>query len=314
MEEFLEFIAKDNKKIAYKKWLPEGQPKAVLQISHGMAEHILRYSEFAKFMTSKGIAVYGNDHRGHGKTVMDEANGDFKKAKLGYFGPKNGWKLVLDDVKQLSDIICRDFPNVPLFIIGHSMGSFLLRAYIMSTDKLPKGVIISGTGDNKGALISAAKFLSSVISIFKGKEKQSEFLTGMTFKGFNDYFKPTKTDFDWLSRDDERNLNYKNDPLCGFSCATRFFFDLSCLIQFINNKNNIAKLPVDLPMRFMSGSKDPVGQFGKGVQNVFELYKNTGVKDINIQLYDNGRHEMLNETNRQEVYADIYNWIEQHLA
>jgi len=300
-----EFESVDGKKIYVKKWMPETTAKGVLQISHGMAEHVERYNEFAEYLTNNGFIVYANDHRGHGQTAEPD--------KLGFFTSKNGWKLVIDDVRKLSEIIKEQNPDLPLFLLGHSMGSLIARANVMMCKPIIDGVIFSGTSAAGGAIVGVGKMISSFQGLFKGKTKPSKLMTGMTFKGYNDPFKPTKTPFDWLSSDYDRNKNYWDDKFCGFVCPNRFFFDLLSVIQYINKPQNIKNIPVDLPIYFYSGAMDPVGQFGKDVPIIYNKYKDLGVKDIKIKLYDGGRHEMLNETNRQEVYADVLEWLNQHL-
>ncbi len=300
-----EYKANDGKTIFAKKWSPENSPVGVLQIAHGMAEHVERYNEFAEFMTSKGFIVYANDHRGHGKTAEPK--------KLGFFAEKDGWKLVIDDVYKLTELIKDENKDLPIFLLGHSMGSFISRAYLSKYDtSILSGVILSGTAATAGGLVSFGKFVSSMQGVFKGKASRSKLMTGLSFKGYNDKFKPTKTPFDWLSRDDERNKNYWEDKYCGFICTNGFFYDMLSIIEFINTKDALNKFPKDLPLFFISGSMDPVGEFGKGVKKVYNNYKTLGVKDIKMKLYEGGRHESLNETNRKEVYDDILSWIQEH--
>jgi alpha-beta hydrolase superfamily lysophospholipase len=307
MNTTFEFTAKDGQKIFVRQWLPDNNEiNAIIQVAHGMAEHSGRYTEFAEFFASKGFAVYVNDHRGHGQTAKDLKN-------VGFLAPNNGWQLVLDDVHQLTQIIKEKHPNKPIFLLGHSFGSMLARAYILEYANDINGVIISGTTGTEGFIVDAGKFLASLQGIFKGKNKPSKLLTGMSFKGYNDPFKPTKTPFDWLSRDEERNKNYWKDPYCGTIFSNRFFYDMLSLIKYINKATNYQKIPQNLPVLFISGTMDPVGEFGKGVKKVYNKFKQKGVQDINLKLYEGGRHEMLNETNRKEVYQDIFDWIGKYI-
>jgi len=303
---FFEFEAKDGKKISAKKWIPENTPVAVLQISHGMAEHVERYNEFAQFLNSQGVIVYANDHRGHGKTADPK--------KLGFFSDNEGWKLVIDDVRQLTKIIKDENEDTPIFLLGHSLGSMIARNYLIHhPDNLLSGAIISGTAGKTGFIISAGKFIAKMQGVFKPKWYRSKLMTGMSFNGYNDKFKPTKTPFDWLSRDHERNQDYWNDKFCGFICSNSFFYDMLTMLSIMNDQKNINKTSNEIPMFFFSGAMDPVGEFGKDVQLVYNKYKLAGVKDLKLKLYEGGRHEMLNETNRKEVYNDVYQWIKEHI-
>lgn len=296
----------DGKDIYVKKWVPQTQAQGIVQIAHGMAEHVERYNDFANFLTQNGFIVYANDHRGHGQTA--------ETGQLGHFANKNGWKLVITDVRSLSERIKKDNPDLPLFLFGHSMGSLIVRANMMMFDKIADGAIISGTTlGGSPALVAIGKLISSVEGIFSKKSTPSKIMTGLTFKGYNTPFKPTKTKFDWLSSNHERNKNYRDDKYCGFVCSNRFFFDLLSIIKYINKKENINKIPLNMPIYLFAGTMDPVGQFGKDIPIIYNKYKNLGVKNIDIKMYKDGRHEMLNETNRQEVYSDIISWISNNM-
>lgn len=305
-EQYFKFLSEDGLELNAKKWLPENKPGAVLQIAHGMAEHVERYNEFANFLNSNDIAVYANDHRGHGKNSEPK--------KLGYFADKDGWKLVLSDTVKLTETIKKEHPDSPIFLLGHSMGSMLTRTYLIKhNDNFLSGVIISGTSGKNGFIVTAGKITAKLQGVFKPKWYRSKLLTGMSFKGYNDPFKPTKTPYDWLSRDEERNQNYMEDKFCGFVCSNSFFVDMLTMLGIVNNKKNIETSPKNIPMFFLSGTMDPVGDFGKEVTDVYNKYKNAGVKDIKLKLYDGGRHEMLNETNRNEVFKDVLEWLKQHI-
>jgi alpha-beta hydrolase superfamily lysophospholipase len=295
-------------KIYTQRWSPDdsNSVKGAIQISHGMAEHSGRYKEFAEFMTNNGFVVYANDHRGHGKTAGNINN-------VGFIDENEGWQLVVDDILQLSNIIKEENPKLPIFLLGHSFGSIVARAFLAKYGNTYKGIILSGTTGSDGLLVSAGKFIASMQGFFKGKNKKSQLLNSMTFKDYNKKFQPAKTEFDWLSRDHERNLDYINDPYCGGVFTNRFFFDMLDMISFINKKSSMQNVPTNIPLLFISGEMDPVGEFGKGVKKVYNKYKNHGVKDIELKLYKDGRHESLNEINRQEVFNDILNWLNKHI-
>ena len=303
-----EFESIDGSKIFARRWTPETDEtiNGVLQISHGMAEHSNRYAQFAEFMTSNGFVVYANDHRGHGKNV-DNVD------KLGFIAPENGWQLVVEDVFSLNKLIKKENNGLPVFLLGHSFGSVTARASMSKYGKIFDGIILSGTTGTSKLLISAGKIISSLQGLFVGKDKKSKLMDSMSFKDFNNHFKPAKTAFDWLSRDHERNQDYVDDPFCGTVFTNRFFYDMLSMMQYISNKTNLNNLPKDIPIFMISGDRDPVGDFGKGVKMVYNNYKQFGVEDINLKLYKDARHELLNETNRKEIYEDIIKWINEHI-
>ena len=302
-EKILTFNAPDGKQIYYYKWLPNSEPWLIVQIAHGMAEHAARYRDFAQFLTQNGIAVYANDHRGHGLTDKDTGN-------LGFFAEKKGWLKVLSDMNQLSRIIRQDYPDKKRVLFGHSMGSLLARAYIVKYPGDFSGVILSGTSGQSGLVVSAGKFIAWTQGLFSGKHKPSKLLNNMTFKDYNKAIKRAKTDFDWLSKDPEQVQKYIDDPLCGFVVSNRFYYDLLSLVQFIAKPHAFRLQPEDLPVFIISGAEDPVGEMGKGVEKVYKKYLLAGGRNVEMKLYDGFRHEILNEVNKQQVYNDILDWLE----
>jgi len=301
------FKTNDSVTIFYHQWVPKKGLKAVVQIAHGMAEHSKRYNRFAGVLTKKGFAVYANDHRGHGKTAGSLEN-------VGYFADENGWRLVVEDMHTLTQIIKKNHPGLPVFLFGHSMGSFLSRNYIFLFGKEIKGVILSGTGGNPGLLGKIGHFIAKRESRNKGKKFRSPLLKKLSFGKFNNAFKPNRTEFDWLSRDDAEVDKYVDDPYCGGDFTAGFYEDLLSGINAINNTKNIKKIPKNLPVYLFSGAMDPVGNKGKGVKQVFKSYQKAGIRDVTMKLYENGRHEMLNETNREEVFKDVLTWLNDHMA
>ncbi|MCK5312252.1 MAG: lysophospholipase [Desulfobacteraceae bacterium] len=303
------FKGSDGEEIFSHKWLPgdNAEVKAIVQIAHGMAEHSARYERFAEMLTANNFGVYANDHRGHGQTAGTIEN-------LGYFADSNGWDLVVSDMNQLTKTIKNNHPDVPVFLFGHSMGSFLCRDYMFTYPNIVNGVILSATACDPGLLGYAGIIISKIASTIKGKKSLSPLMDNLSFGSFNKSFKPNRTKFDWLSRDDAEVDKYINDPFCGTIFTAGFFNDLVKGIKKINHPSNIQKIPKDLPAYLFAGSNDPVGDFTKGVKKVYQAYKNAGIKDLNIKFYEDGRHEMLNETNREEVYKDIIDWLEQHLS
>jgi len=299
------FRASDGTDIFVYKWLPE-HPKAVVQIAHGMAEHAGRYDRFAQKLVSEGFAVYANDHRGHGKTAGSPDN-------LGYFADHNGWRRVVDDLRELTSELKGAHPGLPCFLFGHSMGSFLFRNYIFSDCSGISGVILSGTGNNPKLLISLGKLVAAWQVKSKGARGKTMLMHNMSFGSFNKAFRPNRTDFDWLSRDNEEVDKYINDPFCGGVFTAGFYRDLMAGLEEIGCMDNIDKIRKDLPILLFAGDMDPVGNKGKAVKQVHDMYQKAGINDLTCRLYDGGRHEMLNETNRQEVFDDVIKWMNDRL-
>src|SRR5690625_4678230 len=287
------------------KWERNSDVRGVIQIAHGMAEHILRYEPFCKFLTSNGFIVYGNDHRGHGGTI---ALVDDK----GFFAESNGFEKVVHDMKLLSDEIKKEYPHLPLFLFGHSMGSFLTRRYIQLFQNNLAGVILSGTGKDKGLIGKIGLLIAKLEVKRRGARTPSPFLDKLTFGNYNKKFKPTRTKFDFLSRDTNIVDQYVEDELCGFICTAGFFVDLIYGLDLIHRKEEMEKVPYALPIFLIAGDQDPVGDNGKGVQNVFEQF-NKRCEYVEMKLYKGARHEVLNEINRDEVYDDILQWLHQVL-
>ncbi|WP_203363346.1 alpha/beta hydrolase [Bacillus sp. REN10] len=297
----------DGYEVFLTEWTDEAvKPKAVLQIAHGMAEHIKRYRRLAQYLASQGFVVYGNDHRGHGQTGE-------KSGLLGFFAEENGFERVTEDLKEINDHIHRTHPDLPVFLMGHSMGSFLIRRYLQRFPRTVHGVILSGTGSDRGLLGKAGKMLAKVESRRRGKRTKSPLLNQLSFGNFNKKLSNVQTEFDWLSRDREQVQAYIDDPYCGFIPTAGFFYDLLSGLEKIHKREEVSRMEKDLPFFFISGDQDPVGDYSKGVLRVIHQYKQQGITNIHYQLYQEGRHEMLNETNSQQVIEDITNWLQAQL-
>jgi alpha-beta hydrolase superfamily lysophospholipase len=301
------FKTSDGVQIFTYRWMPDeaSAVKGVVQIAHGMAEHAARYERFADALTKAGYAVYANDHRGHGKTAGSQDN-------IGYFADENGWEKVVKDMHALTVIIKKENPNKPFFLFGHSMGSFLSRHYSMLYASELTGLILSGTGGDPGAIGKIGLFVAKMDAMFHGRKAKSEIMNKLSFGAFNSAFKPNRTDYDWLSRDNAEVDKYINDPLCGTVFTAGFFCDMLGGLDFINKKENIGKIPKNLPIYLFSGAKDPVGTNTKGVNQVYNSLKNAGIGDLTLKFYENGRHESLNEINRDEVFRDVIVWLDKH--
>lgn len=285
-----------------KQWLPQGPPRAVVQLVHGVAEHVGRYAPFAAWLAERGFAVAGEDHLGHGKTADD--------GKMGYFGPQNGWDLVVKDIRRLRELMGEQYPDAPYFILGHSMGSFLTRTYLIRYPGTVTGAILSGTGQESAATVALGKLLCSLICKTKGPETRSSLVHNMALGAYNRQFAPNRTGSDWISRDEAVVDAYLQDPFCTFMPTVGMYRDMMGGLQYIADPKNLKKMYKTTPVYLFSGDRDPVGQNGKGVQKVAEFFRTAGCTDVTVKLYPGARHEMLNERNRQEVYQDVLSWME----
>ena len=302
--EELSFIDSENVTIHYYKWSDDNilNPKAIVQISHGMAEVAKRYERFAEALTSMGYVVYANDHRGHGKTAGIIEN-------LGYLGDHDGFLWLVKDMHELSVIAKNENIGLPLFLFGHSMGSFLCQRYIQLYGKEINGVILSGTNGKQGLKLDLGLLIAKFEISINGRKVKSETLNKMSFGSYNKSFKPARTEFDWLSRDTSEVDKYIKNDFCGVIFTTGSFQDFFIGLKEIEKASNISKIPKELPIYLFSGSKDPVGVYTKGVMKLINTYENMGIKDIEYKFYEEGRHEMLNEINSDEVTGDIINWL-----
>lgn len=281
------------------------RPRAVVQLAHGMTEHIQRYDDFASYLAQRGMAVVGNDHRGHGRTGE-------KADSMGYFADRDGFDRVTDDLRAVHAWAGERWPDAPRFLMGHSMGSMLARRYIQRHGDTLDGVILMGTAGDPGVPGKLGRWLARLEMRRTGPRHPSMFLTALVFGGYNKRIPHPKTAFDWLSRDAESVQAYVADPWCGFVPSAGFYFDLLTGLQLIHDDSHIARIPKQLPMLFVTGGEDPVGGYGKGVERVIAQYKRHGLCRIESMVYEGARHELLNELNKDEVYEDIYGWLERH--
>ena len=299
------FTCSDKKELFYRVWKPENNNiLGAVHILHGMAEHGQRYDRFALYLNSIGFAVYAQDHRGHGQSASDD--------DLGWFAAKHGWQRVVQDTIEISEFIKKENPGVKLFLFGHSMGSFIARSVIVERDDLYTGVILSGTATSKGLIGKVGRLIASTRSLFNGGKKPDSLLDTMSFGSFAAQFEERETDFDWLSKDSVEVKKYIDDPLCGFICSSRFFVDLLDGVDTANSVSKANNIRKDLPLFIISGENDPVGEFTKGVSKVFDLYQGVGISDLEMTLIKGGRHELLNETNYDEIHTIIGSWLTKH--
>ncbi|CDQ39105.1 alpha/beta fold hydrolase [Virgibacillus salexigens] len=293
------YPSKDGTCLFTRVWKPNLYPKAIIQIAHGMMEHGERYDEFASHLALKGFIVYINDHRGHGKTGE-------RQGQLGFFADSDGFMKTVDDLTQLSKRIKIAFPELPLYLIGHSMGSFLIRIYLQTNSHLANAAILSGTGYFPFVKTLAGKWFAS----FLPSRKESPLMNKLVFGTYNKKIPHSPTGFEWLSRNESTIKNYMKDPYTGFTPTGRFFYDLmNGLIAMQKTKRNRQIRP-DFPILILSGDRDPVGNYTRGVWKTATTYKKVGLENVTTMFFANGRHELLHEDNRQEVFDLLTKWLE----
>jgi alpha-beta hydrolase superfamily lysophospholipase len=291
----------DKHEISMKLWTEVENPKGVVQIFHGMAEHIKRYDDFARFLNKNHYIVVGHDHRGHGDSVSESEI-------LGYLG-QSGFSNVLEDGYLVSKYIKTNYPNLPIYLFAHSFGSFIAQAYITKYGHELSGLILSGSAKKAGPLIDVALKLGQLQTLFVKDSKKAKFLDKLSFLGYNKKIQSPQTPFDWLSRDESQVKKYIDDPLCGFICTINFFKESSIGLKELYDMNQLKNIPKDLSIFILSGSDDPVGEYSKSVMSLRDQYKALNLSSVEMKLYKGGRHEMLNEINRLEVYEDVLVFI-----
>lgn len=310
-KETFQFLSKDGRtKIHAVKWNPkDGRVRAVLQLTHGMVEYIERYDEFARYMAERGFLVVGHDHLGHGASIRSED-------EWGYFTQKKPSETVVEDIYQVTRIIRNAYPGCPYFIFGHSMGSFLLRRYLTLHSGEVTGAVICGTGSQPDAVTRSGMLLCKVLGLLRGGHYRSKFITEMAFGKAYGGFDMTGADAanSWLSKNEESVKEYYKDPRCTFLFTVNGFYTLLSTICYDNQMKNIRKIRKDLPVLFISGADDPVGDFGTGVKKACAQYRQAGIQDVKLKLYKGDRHEILQETDRAQVFADVYKWCRKRMA
>lgn len=301
------FLSSDGKtQIHAVEWLPEAPVRAVLQIAHGVAEYIDRYDAFARFLASQGFAVAGNDHLGHGLSMENDT-------LRGYFAPERGWDLVVQDMKKLRDMLAEKFPGKALILLGHSMGSFLSRTYVPLYPDDYQALILSGTGQQPPLVCRAGRWMAQLVIRRHGPQYPSEKLRKLAFGSYLDRIDEPSSPNDWLSRDRELVQRYEEDPLCGYTTSASLMRDMMDGILRIQDKEYLAGMRKLMPVLFVSGEEDPVGDWGNGVKKAAAMFIGLGMRDVSVKLYPGGRHEMLNEINKEEVYDDILHWLNEKL-
>ena len=288
-------------------WAPEhGAPRAVLQLVHGIAEHIGRYDRFARFMSDHGYLVCAEDHLGHGNTPENAKD-------LGYTADKDGWVKMTDNVRALHERIAPQYPGIPYFILGHSMGSFLTRSYLIRYPGTVDACALLGTGQQPESVLKAGLAACRLEQIRLGKRGRSKLLQSLCFGAYNSQFKPNRTESDWVCSVDEVVDAYIADPFCQVMPTVTLMRDMLTGIRFNQQAENLAKMDKTTPIFFLSGDQDPVGSNGKGVRAAYQSFLDAGCGHVRLKLYPGGRHEMLNEHNWQDVYDELLSWFDQQI-
>ena len=281
-------------------WEPANKPVAVVQLVHGIAEHAARYDDFAKYLNSFGFLVVAEDHMGHGMSASDGIKGYFN----------GGWWAAIEDACTLMRMTMEQFPDTPYILFGHSMGSFMVRSILA---KYPlsgiSGCVICGTGWQPQLVLHAGQLLATSICKYKGEQNVSKTLHNIAFGAYNKRVEHPRTAYDWLSRDASIVDTYINDPLCGFQASAGLMRDMFDGIAYIQHKENIGQMDKSLPVFFIAGGDDPVGDYGNGVRKTAQMFQKAGMERVSIKIYPLCRHEVLNEINKKEVYNDVYTWI-----
>lgn len=288
---------------AYYIYSPKKPTKAVVQISHGMNEYIERYENFIEFLCSNGIAVIGNDHLGHGDTVFD-------KDDYGYFSSENGWIYLVKDLYTITKIAKEQFPDTPIFLLGHSMGSLIVRTYLTKyTDQIKGAILLGTTAPNK--FTDAGIILAKYLCKHKGDKYRPNYLQRILLEIGNIKIKAKRTDFDWVSSDPNAISSFLKCEKCNFIFTCRAYLDILYLQSYVCQKSWVSKIPHDIPFLILSGTDDPVGNYGKGPKALFNTLVMANIQDVSLKLYQGKRHELLNETEKQKIYDDILLWIKE---
>ena len=302
------FPSSDQKTLLHvNQWTPVSAPlRGIVQIAHGVAEYGRRYEPFARFLCAQGFLVTAHDHLGHGLSVADGA------PRL-FFGETEGWTHVVDDVAALQERVSRAHPGLPYFVFGHSMGSFITRAYLIRYPGRVRGAVLCGTGRQSPAVLAAGRLAADREIRRLGPAAFSPLANRLAFGSYNKSFPAVRTEFDWLSASEENVDAYMADPLCGGEITLGLFRDMLEGIGFIGKSANLARMDKGCAIFLIAGDQDPVGDLGKGVEKVRELYQRAGIGDLRMKLYHGLRHEILNEKQRKFVYQDVLNWLEERL-
>ncbi|WP_095145293.1 MULTISPECIES: alpha/beta hydrolase [unclassified Pseudomonas] len=297
--------ANDHSQLFVNQWLPESPLNAVILLSHGMAEHSARYERLAQVLCNQGYGVYALDQRGHGKTA--------ENGVLGHYADKDGWRKVVGDLASLNQHIGQQHPGTPIVLLGHSMGSYIAQAYLLHHSASLYGAVLSGSNFQPVALYRMARLIARLERWRQGATGRSALIEWLSFGSFNKAFKPNRTPFDWLSRDPAEVDKYVNDPLCGYRCTNQLWIDMLGGLQQISKASNLAQIDPGLPLLVIGGECDPVSE-GKRLKALADALRQAGNQCLQLTIYPQARHELFNESNRDEVTADLLTWLAQALS
>ncbi len=295
--------APDDTALFVYRWLPETPPKAVVQIAHGLAEHAGRYARLAQALTAAGYAVYAGDHRGHGRTARTPA-------ELGFFAEREGWGKCLEDLWQLNRRIAADHGNLPIVLLGHSLGSFMTQQFISEHGEALAGAVLSASNGKPPPIAALGRLIARFERLRLGPRGHSALLHALGFAAFNKPFEPARTPFDWLSRDAGEVDKYIADPLCGFDASVQLWIDVLDALGGLATPARLARIPKGLPIYVIAGSRDPVSANTKGLEQLLTAYRAAGLGRVTHRFYAEARHEPFNEINREEVTRDLLAWLD----
>lgn len=293
----------DGTELFVRRWLPDEPAKAAVQIAHGLAEHGARYARLAAALNERGYAVYANDHRGHGKTAKTPE-------ELGLFAAHDGWRKCLDDLWLLHQRIVADHPGLPMILLGHSMGSTMARQFIMEHGDALAGAVLSGPSGQPTAMATLGHAITRVERFRVGPHGHSRIISDLTFDGFNKAFAPARTAFDWLSRDPAEVDKYVADPLCGFPASVQLWAEMLDAWKRVSSRASCRRVPGNLPLYVIAGQHDPVSGAARQIEPMIAAYRSAGLQQIESRVYPEARHELFNETNRDEVTRDLIAWLD----
>jgi len=300
------FQTEDGTRLHVSGWAVD-RPKAIVQVLHGIADHGSRYARLAEALARADYTTYAHDHRGHGKSLLEGS-------PPGHVADDDGWNLLVEDAHAVNREIAGRHPALPIIVLGHSMGSFVLQQllYVHPDDMV--AATLSGSTGKPPAIAVVAKLLGRIERARLGRSRPSPLIQSLGFGRYNKGFAPTRTEYDWLSRDPDEVDAYMSDPLCGFEAPTQTWLEMLWAMDRNAEPDNVAKVPKDLPLLLFAGDQDPVGENGEGMTRLAEAYRRAGIRDVRLVLYPGGRHEMLNETNREQVMADFIAWCDEVVA
>lgn len=296
--------ARDGVAIHTYHWRPDFEVgRGIVHIIHGLSEHAGRYERLAEELTAEGYQVFAHDQRGHGRTAGSDA-------AFGFVADSNGWQSLIDDTIQLCEAERRLFPQLPLYLFGHSMGTYVAQQILYQAPNLPDAVILSGPNGEVGLLTRLGRLIARLERLRQGRHGRSDLINALSFGAFNREFSPNRTSYDWLSRDETAVDNYIADPFCGFLATNQFWVDLLDAIIEIARPANREKIRRELPIYIFSGRNDPVNNQGRGAEHLAETYRAMGIRNVSYRVYAKARHETLNELNRDEVIGHIIEWLD----